>query len=315
MSRQIVRTLAAGDGGGEKPGRRGTVRYLKDDAVPSAPRMLLGYALRSRRTTLGLKLQDVAARMGCSSSKLSRIENGHHAFKEKDLLQLFAVYEVHDRHQRETLLGLAEIANQPTWWQKWSAVAQPYLQAVISFEDMAVRTKTSSAQLLHGLLQTPAYSAASIRRGRGGSSAHDALIELRSERQARFAAAPDKSLIAVIFEAALLYPVGSPEIMAEQMEHLVELSKRRNYQLRLAEQGRYDLPVELGTTTIFDFEGRVPAVAYQESLDGGLFIQDDDLVDHRDKVFDRLRALSLRPEATRRKLQHLANKYRSSKPR
>ncbi|MGW8066393.1 helix-turn-helix domain-containing protein [Streptomyces ziwulingensis] len=304
-----------GEGGGEKPGRRGTVRYLKDEAVPSAPRMLCGYVLRSRRKALGLKLQDVAGRMGCSSSKLSRIENGHHAFKEKDLLRFFAVYEVQDSEQQRVLLGLAEIANQPTWWQKWSAVAQPYVQAVVSFEDMATRIKASSAQLVHGLLQTPAYAEALIRRGRGGSGVHDALLALRRERQERFTSAPDKNLIVVIYEAAVLHAVGSPEIMAEQMDHLVDLSARRTYQLRLAEQGRYDLPVELGTTTIFDFEGRVPAVAYQESVDGALFIQDEELVDHREILFDRLRARSLGPLATQRKLQHLADRYRSSKPR
>lgn len=303
-----------GDDGG-RPGHRGTVRYLKDEAVPSAPRMLLGYALRSRRKALGLKLADVAGRMGCSSSKLSRIENGHHAFKEKDLLQFFTVYEVQKGEQQRALFALAETANQPTWWQKWSSVAQPYLQAVVSFEDMATRTKASSAQLLHGLLQTPAYSEALIRRGRGSEATHDALLALRRERQKRFAAAEGKTLIVVIYEAAVLHPVGSPEIMAEQMDHLADLSERRGYQLRLMEHGRYDLPVELGTTTIFDFEGRVPKVAYQESVDGALFIQDEELVDHREILFDQLRAGSLAPAATRRKLRDLAARYRSLKAR
>jgi transcriptional regulator with XRE-family HTH domain len=315
LIRQIASAPEHGDSeggsGAEKPGRRGMVRYLKDEAVPSAPRMLLGYALRSRRKALGLKLLDVARRMSCSSSKLSRIESGHHAFKEADLLRFFTVYEVGESEQQRVLLGLAEIANQPTWWHKWSAVAQPYLQAVVSFEDMATRTKASSAQLLHGLLQTPAYSEALIRRGRGGRSVHDALLALRRERQERFASATDKTLIVVIYEAAVLHAVGSPEIMAEQMDHLAELSEKRSYQLRLAELGRYDLPVELGTTTIFDFEGRVPKVAYQESVDGALFIQDEELVDHREILFDQLRAGSLGPVATRRKLRDLANKYRS----
>ncbi|WP_236576224.1 helix-turn-helix domain-containing protein [Streptomyces sp. HF10] len=302
---------AENEGGRDKPGRRGTVRYLKDEAVPSAPRMLLGHALRSRRHDLGLKQEEVARRMGCSSSKLSRIESGMHHFKKKDLLRLFAVYEIGSEEEQDVLLELAESANQPTWWQEWSTVAQPYLQAVISFEDMATRIKAYSSDLLHGLAQTPAYAEALIRRGRGERETHDALLELRKERQARFEAAAGKKLIIVVHVAALLNRVGSPEIMADQMEHLAGLSERRNYQLRLVDPAHhYNLPVELGTTTIFDFEGRVPKVAYAENLDGCLFIQDEDLLDHREVVFDELRFKGLGPDAARRKLNDLARMYR-----
>ncbi|WP_244950248.1 helix-turn-helix domain-containing protein [Streptomyces griseofuscus] len=313
----MIRRIAGAPGpvgsrsGGDRPGRRGTVRYLKDEAVPSAPRMLLGHALRSRRHHLGLKQEEVARRMGCSSSKLSRIESGMHHFKEKDLLRLFVVYEISGEKEQAVLLELAEIANQPTWWQEWSTVAQPYLQAVISFEDMATRIKAYSSDLLHGLAQTPAYAEALIRRGRGERDTHDALLGLRKERRARFEAAPGKKLIIVVHAAALLNRVGSPEIMADQMEHLAGLSERRNHQLRLVDPAHhYDLPVELGTTTIFDFEGRVPKVAYAENLDGCLFIQDEDLVDHREVVFDELRFKGLGPDAARRKLNDLARMYR-----
>ncbi|MEV6120045.1 helix-turn-helix transcriptional regulator [Streptomyces sp. NPDC052077] len=314
MVRQTTGTAEPGDGGGggERQGHRSAVRYLRNEIGPSAPRMLLGRTLRARRLEHGLKLEDVARHMGCSGSKLSRIERGHHLFKEKDLLRLLFVYGVEEARERDRLLRLAELANQPTWWDRWSTVAPPYLQAVVSFEDMATRVKANDCVLLYGLLQTPAYAEALIRRGPGGGGAQDALLRLGRARRERFAAAPGKNLICVVHESALLNPVGSPEIMAGQMEHLITLSRRRGHQVRVAEQGRhYDLPVELGSTLLFDFEGRVPKVAYAENLDGGLFIQEEEMVDHRERAFDRLRAHALEPEASRSLLHELAERYRA----
>ncbi|QFR98125.1 helix-turn-helix domain-containing protein [Streptomyces tsukubensis] len=281
------------------------MRYLQDEAAPSAPRMLLGNALRHRRDAIPLTQEEVARQLGCSPSKVSRRESGHHHLKERDLPQLFAVYRIEDPEDQRVLHGLVEVANQATWWQPWATVAQQYLQAVVSFEDMAQRIRSYDCHYLHGLLQTPAYARALIERGRGSRDTHDALVELRKERQARFTAAADKLLICVVHEGALRNPVGSKEIMYEQLDHLIELSRDRRHQIRMAEWGRFDMPVELGTTTIFDFEGLAPKIAYAEAIDGGLIVQDEDLVDRREKAFDALRVRSLAPDATRHRLQHL----------
>ncbi|MFJ6572245.1 helix-turn-helix domain-containing protein [Streptomyces sp. NPDC091292] len=293
-----------GESDGQKSGRR--VRYLQDEAAPSAPRMVLGNALRHRRQALGLKQEEVARRLGASPSKISRIEKGQHKFKEQDLLGFFSLYGISDPEEQRQLEELARTANQPTWYQKRSTAAQRYLQAVVSFEDMAQRIRSYESQHLHGLLQTPEYARALIERGRGSRSRHESLLQLRKERQARFAAATDKRLICVIDEAALRRLVGSPQIMRRQVEHVIDLSANPRYVIRLAELNRYNLPVELCTTTLFDFAGRIlPTVAYAESFDGGLIIQDEESVDRRERAFDALRAASLTPPKTVQKLRDL----------
>ncbi|AKN73655.1 XRE family transcriptional regulator [Streptomyces sp. PBH53] len=306
MFKQPPGAAVPADGHGQKAGRRGAVRYLQNEAAPSATRMVLGHALRHRRNTAGLKLEEVASQLGISTSKVSRIESGIIQAKEDDLRRLFVVYQVTVPEEQIHFRELIEAAWQPAWWQPWSQVATKHLQAVVSFEDMAQRIRSYESQYLYGLLQTADYARALIERGRGSARTHDELVEFRVKRQDRFAAEADKSLIAVVDEAALLRPVGSPQIMREQLEHLIELSHHPRFQLRLAELGRFDLPAELGSTTIFDFRSRLlPTIACMEGFDGSLVMDDEAMVDRRVKAFDMLLARSLAPQAMRRKLQHM----------
>ncbi|MBP5935471.1 helix-turn-helix domain-containing protein [Streptomyces sp. LBUM 1476] len=289
------------------------MRYLQDEAAPSAPRMVLGDALCKQREALGLQQQEVAFRLGLSRSKVSRIESGHVRSKERDLNSLFALYEIHDPREQTMLRSLAQDASKPVWWQRWSSVAPRYLQAVVSFEDMAQRIRSYEPQYLHGLLQIPEYSRALIERSSAPQDRHEALAALRAERQTKFASVPGKRLICVIDEVALRRTVGSPEIMRRQVEHLIQLEGNPQYQLRLAELGRCNLPVELGSTTIFDFAERVlPTLVYEEGFDAGLIIQDEESVDRRAKVFDALRVGSLTPPKTVQRLKDLltSNYYR-----
>ncbi|WP_329352011.1 helix-turn-helix domain-containing protein [Streptomyces sp. NBC_01261] len=304
----VVQQLAsAGEpGAGDNPGAGRRVRYLRNEAAPSAQRMILGNTLRRQRTSLGMNQQEAAYRLPGSSSKVSRIESGHHQFKEDDLAKFFRMYSITDPTEQERMLEVAAAANEPAWWQPWSWAAPKFLQAVVSFEDMATRMRSYEPLQLHALIQTRAYSQAVIERGPGSRKERDALTELREERKARFSLLPEgKRLIVIIDEVTLRRPVGSPSVMREQLEHLLNLSDDPRYAFRLAELGRYDLPVDLGPTTIFDFEGILPTLVYAEGYDGGLIIQDEKDVDNRSKAFDALRVASLAPHPTARKISDI----------
>ncbi|MBL1099484.1 helix-turn-helix domain-containing protein [Streptomyces sp. 205] len=276
--------------------------------------MVLGNALRSRRNSLGLKQEEVARYLEGSPSKVSRIENGQHQFKECDLRRLFTIYEVDDPLEQAQLRELAEEANREPWWQPWSSVTQKHLQAVVSFESMAQRIKVFEPLQLPGLLQTEAYAHAVIQGGSGDARQHRALAAFRMERQLRFRQAPaDKKLICIIDEGSLRRRYGTPEIMREQVRHLIDLATSPRYQIRIAEQDRYNLPVFINSTTIWDFSTRIlPTIAYAETFEGGLIFQDEEQVDERIKKFDALRNQSLSPARSVQRLRDLlkSNCYR-----
>ncbi|MGW4304039.1 helix-turn-helix domain-containing protein [Streptomyces sp. DSM 110735] len=302
MAKQLPIPAEPDDGSGQKAGRRGAVRYLQNEAAPFAARMVLGNALRHRREAIGLSAGEAARQLGGSPSKVSRIESGTFALKQQDLLKFYALYRITDPEEQARLYELSVTASQPAWWQPWSAVAPKYLQAVVSFEDMATRVRSFEPIYLHGLLQTPEYARALIERGRGSASGHDELARFRTERHERFTAEPDRKLICVVDEATLKRPVGSAEIMRGQLQHLITLTADPRFQLHLAPLNDYNVHVELGATTIFDFAGRLPTIAFAEGYDGGLVIDDEQMVDRRVKAFDALAASSLAPHAMKRRL-------------
>ncbi|MEU9154933.1 Scr1 family TA system antitoxin-like transcriptional regulator [Streptomyces sp. NPDC048417] len=152
------------------------MRYIRDEIVPSAPRMVLGNALCARRTAIGLKQEDVARLLGASVSKVSRIETGQHQFKEQDLARFFVIYQVTDPVEQAQLRELAQVANQQPWWQPWSGVAQKHLQAVVSFEDMAQRIRVYEPLQLPGLLQTEGYARAVIAGGSADVHQRQSLV-------------------------------------------------------------------------------------------------------------------------------------------
>ncbi|WP_234381634.1 helix-turn-helix domain-containing protein [Streptomyces sp. NRRL S-1521] len=311
----MVKHLAEAGGeesrGESAAGGRGGVRFLHSEAAPSAQRRLLGLALLDLRLKAGLKQEEVARRLNASESKISRIETGTFKAKSADLERLFTAYAVSDPAERERLRTLAAVANEPAWWQSYTGVTQRYLQAMVSYEELAERVKSYEPLVLHGQLQTAAYGRALISRARGDAQSHEELWQFRAERQRRFAAAANKSFIGVVDEGALRRPVGSSAIMLEQIEHLLCLMDSGRYQLRLAEQANPHVHAEVGPTTIFDFAERImPSVVYSELFEGGVIIQDEDMVDRRVREFDALQYASLAPAATRRKLQQLRSLYR-----
>lgn len=293
--------------------QRGGVINLHDKAVPSAQLMIAGGELRAHRNKLDLTLEEATAALDFSASKLSRMETGHHKFKPRDVIGLCDVYGVGSPAERERLLDLVSHANLKPWYQDWTDVAGKALQAFMSFEDAAQRIRTYEPHQLPGLMQTPGYARAVIEKGPRSIAANevDRLVALRQERVDRFnRAAPTKKLICVIDEATLWRGFGNEQIMLGQLDRLIELAQLPRYQVRIAELRRFNLPVMLGPTTIFDFAEKVlPDIVYSEHFDGALLIQDKKQVDRRDKAFDRLRQLSLEPGRSLQLLRDLRKSF------
>src|ERR1700750_3162159 len=73
---------------------------------PIGARRRLGNELRRLRTEAGLTLDDVAARMTCSTSKISRLETGKGVPKVPDVSELMRIYGVDSDTERALLLRL-----------------------------------------------------------------------------------------------------------------------------------------------------------------------------------------------------------------
>src|SRR6202034_3268078 len=185
-------------------------------------RLLLGAQLRRLRESRGISAQEAARAIRGSESKISRIELGRNAVREIDIADLLSLYGITDRTEREQLLSLASRANQPGWWQQYQDVLPAWFQSYIGLEESAESIRSYDSQFVPGLLQTEGYAAAVLALGDFSLEEAERLVVLRKERQRRFASGGLR-LWAIVDEVALLRPIGSSQIMREQLEHLCDV--------------------------------------------------------------------------------------------
>src|ERR1017187_7582887 len=83
---------------------------------PTVLRILLGAQLRRLREAKRISLEEAGNVIRASHSKISRLETGRVAFKDRDIADLLTLYGVTDEQDRETLRALARRASEPGWW-------------------------------------------------------------------------------------------------------------------------------------------------------------------------------------------------------
>ncbi|MEV6011293.1 helix-turn-helix transcriptional regulator [Streptomyces sp. NPDC051976] len=274
--------------------------------------MLVGEMLRRLRTTAGFNEAEAAKAIGKSySSKISRMESGQHSFKASEITGLMDFYGLADLDQREDLMGLALKANEPGWWDAWSDVSTKFLQTHVSLEEVAQRIRSYESHQLLGLLQVPDYARALVRANAPGQDqrAVDRIVEFRAMRQERFLDASEAVLVCLLDEVSLTRGYGTSTTMRRQLDHLIALADHPRIVLHMVPLNRRNVPVQIGTTAIFDFaDGQLPPIVYNELANGGQYIQDPERVDEHAKGFDRLLATCLNPLTALRRLQDYRKK-------
>lgn len=75
---------------------------------PTIRRRELGVLLRELRTRAGLTIDEVAERLLCSPSKVSRIETAQRALSLRDVRDLCDIYGVNEETERERLMELSQ---------------------------------------------------------------------------------------------------------------------------------------------------------------------------------------------------------------
>jgi transcriptional regulator with XRE-family HTH domain len=199
---------------------------------PSGPvvvRRRLGATLRRLREGANLRLEQVAAELEVSSSKISRMETGHSLPKTWDVRNLLSVYGLEDEDRRNEILRWVEESKAVAWWHPYSEASPNDIEYYLSLESEAASI-SHYCPLVPGLLQTSAYARASLAEMFGDAngltdSELDGLAAIRMGRQAALRRSEDPlAFSAVLDEGALLRSVGSEQVMREQLEALLELA-------------------------------------------------------------------------------------------
>jgi transcriptional regulator with XRE-family HTH domain len=259
-------------------------------------RRRLAAELRRLREAAHLTCEEVAARLECSASKISRIETGRVSVSPRDVRDILRIYGVPE-DQRNQLIELARESRQKGWWQGYGDSVEPHLATYLGMESEATNIRQYNMGRIPTLLQTRDYAHALIIAGRAGTGRYpgpaDRMVDMLMERQRRAAASPPRMWV-VLDEAALRRQVGGPEIMRAQIEHLIGLASTNTTFLQFIpfSSGAYvsmDLPfVILGFPDPADPE--VVCIGYQT---GVLWIEDLAEVDRYGVSFHHLQAAAL----------------------
>jgi transcriptional regulator with XRE-family HTH domain len=269
-----------------------------DAQGPTVPRMLVGIELHRYREAAGITPEQAAYEIRASRSKISRMENGLVRFKERDVTDLLTLYGVTDEQARTRLVTLARQANTPGWWSKYGDIMADWFESYLGLEMAASVIRTFELQFVHGLFQTEDYARAVTLLGHTTASEDEIerRVSLRLKRQDLLAGPQPPQVWSVLDEGALRRPVGGPQVMRAQLNHLAEMARLRHVTIQVVPFDRGGHAAAGGSFTVLRFsEQEVPDVVYLEQLTSALYLDKHEDVDHYMEVMNQLSTEALTP--------------------
>jgi len=267
----------------------------------TARRIVLGAQLRRLRENADISRADAGYLIRASDSKVSRLELGRVAFKERDVADLLTMYGVTDPDERNAFLEMVRQANLPGWWRRYNDVTPSWFQDYIGLEESAARIQTYELQFVPGLLQLEPYARAVLTRGRPQYAPPDTerRISMRMKRQKLITGVNPPKLWAIIDESVLHRPVGGRAVLREQIEHLLEMSRMPHITIQVVPMHLSGYAAE-GAFTILRFgEAELPDVVYVEHIGGAVYLDSPEEIELFARTLDRLAIDAETPDRSR----------------
>jgi transcriptional regulator with XRE-family HTH domain len=257
------------------------------------PATHFGKQMRKERLARGLGLREFAALTRINPGHLSRIENGKRPPTENVATACDVAFPERKgwfTEYYEELRGWSEV---PAALKNWA-----------EYEERAVRLCDWWPSIISGFLQTEGYARALIKSVPGTSpEAEAARLANRKERQRRILErdTPPK-IVFLVDELALYRLVGSAEVMADQVRHMLEVAARTNITLQV-------LPAITHNANASGLIIANDAAAYVEHLVGGYTFTDDQTVSSLVLRFDTLRGECYRVSESAALLERMAEQW------
>jgi transcriptional regulator with XRE-family HTH domain len=264
--------------------------------------------LRALRNERGLTVDQVAAELLCSPSKVSRLETGQRGATLRDVRDLCNLYGVTEAADRERLMTLAREGKQQGWWQSYDLDYATY----VGLEEAAISMKIFHSAVVPGLLQTAGYTRA-LHQAYTPPLEPEVIerrVEERLTRQRRVLDKVDPPRIEIVMDEAVLHrPVGGSAGISEQLGRITEIAARQDVTIQI-------LPFEVGAHPalesdfiILEFNGQAASTIYVEGLAGPIYLERPQDLERYLQVFERLRAVADSPKDSVARIAKIRSAY------
>lgn len=263
---------------------------------PTIRQRELGKRLRDLRTRRNLTVQDVAAELLCSATKISRLETASRKPVLRDVRDLCKLYDA-DKSTTEQLMELAREAHGQVWWTQYEDIElDPYL----GFEQVAAAITSFTAFYIPGLLQTEEYARNIIRTvaPRMDPDVLKQRIEVRMRRQELLEDDSRPRYRVLLDEAVLHRRIGSSAVMSAQLEKVTTVAREGKAVVQV-------IPFSAGGSITaqdsnfilweFDEEQHQEPVVFVEGLTGNQYLEQKAHIARYREAIDHLRDAALSP--------------------
>lgn len=237
--------------------------------MPGNSSGLFGKQVRKQRAARNWSLDELARRTEIAAGHLSRIENGRRPPTQRIAQAMDAAFETTD---------FTDLYEEMRDW------APPGFKDWAEFEDTTAEIRDWYPGIVTGLLQSNGYAAELLRTYPGVTDDQvTARLARRMERQRRVLNRQDPPQAWFVVDQMALYrEVGSPAVMAEQMDRLVVVARLPNVVLQVLPAIAH--PANASGFLLSD------RAALCEHVRGSFVYADDQSLSLLGRMFDKLRS-------------------------
>jgi transcriptional regulator with XRE-family HTH domain len=261
--------------------------------------------LRKFREAEGLTVNEVAEKLLCSATKISRAETGARRPTLRDVRDLCEIYHV-DADTSEELMQLARQAREPGWWAEFSDLD---LEPFIGMEQDAVAITCFGMYSVPALLQTEDY-AREIIKAIAPKIDPDVLahrVKARMLRQRLLEPPKPTRYRALLDEAVLHRQIGGPSAMKAQLDKMLDLVHEEKATIQV-------VPFEVGgyaaIDSNFDYlefgeDSPLTGSVYVEGLVKNSIFERPSELKRYSEALDYLRDTALSPRDSAKRIQEI----------
>lgn len=276
---------------------------------PTARQRELGTRLRGLRTEHGMTVEEVADKLLCSATKISRLETGARRPSLRDVRDLCTLYEL-DKPTSDELMSLAREAREQGWWTQYDDLD---LELLIGLEQEAEVITCYSMSYVPGLLQTEEYARGIIQTVAPKMDLQ--IVHQRTEarlRRQQLLAGNDPPRFHVLLDEAILHRgVGGPALMAAQLDKVLAAAGNGRVNIRIIPFAAGAYAAMDGYFALLEFraDSDLWPVVFVEGLSSNQYLQrKDDIARYRETI-DYLRSRALNQDDSMKLISKMRETY------